>query len=73
MQYFSRAGHQQSSFYGAVPPPSGVSKRSLTSEDPTGVTMIARVEDLLLDSRLSSGLPLQNIVILVVPEENSHC
>lgn len=57
MEYFSRAGHQPSSFYDAVPPPSGVSERSLTSEDPTGAEMIAGVEDLLLDSHSSFALP----------------
>lgn len=58
MEYCSRAGHQPSSFYDAVPPPSGVSERSLTSEDPTGAEMIAGVEDLLLDSHSSFATPL---------------
>lgn len=69
MEYFSRAGHQPSSFYDAVPPPSGVSERSLTSEDPTGAEMIAGVEDLLLDSHSSFALPPPGyIVIHVAPE-----
>lgn len=72
MEYFSRSGHRQSSFYDAVPPPSEVPERSLTSEDSAAVKVIAGVDDLLLNSHSSFGLLHDHIVILVVPEENSH-